>query len=87
MNFSLFKGKSKRTTIFTLITVFSIVFLLVANFLLAYFSPLKSIYFDMTSENLYTLSDAMKEETASEETSGDNTEVAEEAQEEITQEQ
>ena len=30
---------------------------------------------------------AMKEETASEETSGDNTEVAEEAQEEITQEQ
>ena len=30
---------------------------------------------------------AMKEETASEETSGDNTEVAEETQEEITQEQ
>ncbi len=64
MKFSLFKGKSKRTVTFSLITVFSIVFLLVGNFLLTYFSPIKSIYFDMTSENLYSLSDAMKEETA-----------------------
>lgn len=64
MNFSLFKGKSKRNAIFTLITLFSIVFLLVGNLLLTYFSPIKSIYFDMTSEDLYTLSDAMKEETA-----------------------
>jgi len=64
MNFSLFKGKSKRNAIFTLITLFSIVFLLDGNLLLTYFSPIKSIYFDMTSEDLYTLSDAMKEETA-----------------------
>ena len=64
MNFSLFKGKNRRTLVFTLIALFSIVFLLVANFLLTYFSPIKSIYFDMTSEDLYTLSDAMKEETA-----------------------
>ncbi|MBQ7333302.1 MAG: Gldg family protein [Clostridia bacterium] len=64
MKFSLFKGKSKRTATFTLITLFSIVFLLVGNILLAYFTPIKSIYFDMTSENLYSLSDAMKEETA-----------------------
>ncbi len=64
MNFSLFKGKSKRTVIFTLITLFSIVFLLAGNLLLTYFSPIKSIYFDMTSEDLYTLSDAMKEETS-----------------------
>ena len=64
MKFSLFKSKSKRTVIFTLITLFSIVFLLVVNGLLSYFSPSKSIYFDMTTEELYSLSDAMKSETA-----------------------
>lgn len=64
MKISLFKGKSKRTVIFTLITLFSIVFLLAGNLILTYFSPIKSIYFDMTSEDLYTLSDAMKKETA-----------------------
>ncbi len=63
MNFSLFKGK-KRTLIFTLITMFSIVILLVGNLFLTYFSPIKSLYFDMTSENFYTLSDPMKSETA-----------------------
>lgn len=64
MKFSLFKSKSKRTALFTLITTCSIVLLLAVNLLLTYFSPIKSLYFDMTSENLYTLSDAMKNETA-----------------------
>ena len=64
MKFSLFKGKSKRKTVFTLITLCSIVLLLVGNIFLAYFAPLKSIYFDMTTERLYSLSDAMKSETA-----------------------
>ena len=64
MKFSLFKGKSKRSLVFTLITLFSIVILLAVNLLLTYFSPIKSLYIDMTSEDLYTLSDAMKSETA-----------------------
>ena len=64
MNFSLFKGKSKRSLLFTLITLLSIVVLLAGNFLLTYLSPIKSLYVDMTTENLYTLSDAMKSETA-----------------------
>ncbi|MBO5879540.1 MAG: Gldg family protein, partial [Clostridia bacterium] len=64
MNFSLFKGKGKRKLTFALITTFSIVILLVANLFLTYLSPIKSLYFDMTSEDFYTLSDAMKSETA-----------------------
>lgn len=64
MKFTLFKGKSRRTVLFTLITLSSIVLLLVGNIFLTYFTPIKSIYFDMTTENLYTLSDAMKKETA-----------------------
>ena len=64
MNFSLFKGKNKRKLVFSLITVFSIIILLAGNLVLTYFSPIKSLYLDMTSENLYTMSDAMKSETA-----------------------
>lgn len=62
MNFSFFKGKSRRSLIFTVITLFSIVFLLAGNFVLSYFSPVESIYFDITKEGLYTLTDAMKKE-------------------------
>jgi len=76
MKFSLFKGKSKRSVVFTLITICSIVLLLVGNLFLTYFSAPKSIYFDMTSERLYSLSDAMKKETAFVDTlpSGENNE-------------
>jgi hypothetical protein len=64
MKFSLIKGKNKRTLVFTLISLFSILFILAGNFVLSYFMPSKSIYLDITKEGLYTLSDAMKEETA-----------------------
>ncbi len=62
MNFSIIKGKSKRTKIFTLISVFAIVLCLALNFLLSYFGHIKSVYFDMTPEGFYTLSRAMKKE-------------------------
>ena len=62
MNLNLLKGKSKRTKLFTAITVLLIVFLIAANFVLSHFGLYKSIYFDMTPEGFYTLSDAMKKE-------------------------
>ena len=63
MNFSLFKGKSRRTLVFSLITLFSVVILLAGNIVLTYFTPIRSIYLDMTEENLYTMSESMKTET------------------------
>ncbi len=62
MNLNLLKGKSKRTKLFTLITVLLIVFCIGVNFLLSYFGLKNSIYFDMTPEGFYTLSKTMKKE-------------------------
>ena len=62
MKANLFKGKSKRTQIFTLITVACIVIILVLNLLLSYFGQQKTVFFDMTPEGLYSLSDAMVDE-------------------------
>lgn len=62
MKGNLFKGKSRRTKLFTAITLASIVILLGLNLVLTYFGQQKTIFLDMTPEGLYTLSDAMVEE-------------------------
>lgn len=62
MNLNLFKGKSKRTKIFTAITLSSIVLLILLNFLLTYFGAKYTAFIDMTPEDLYTISDAMEDE-------------------------
>ena len=64
MKNTLFKGKSKRTRIFTVITLVLIVALLAVNYLLTHVGLHKSVYVDMTPEGLYTLSSAMAEECA-----------------------
>ena len=62
MQLNLFKGKSRRTRTFTVITALGIVLLIAVNLLLTYFGTQKTIFLDMTPEGVYTLSDAMKEE-------------------------
>lgn len=62
MKGNLFKGKSRRTKLFTVITLASIVILLGLNLVLTYFGQQKTIFLDLTPEGLYTLSDAMVEE-------------------------
>ena len=62
MKNTLFKGKSKRTRIFTVITLALIIALLAVNYLLTYVGLNKSLYVDMTPEGLYTLTEAMAEE-------------------------
>ena len=62
MKGNLFKGKSKRTKLFTVITLASVVILLGLNLVLTYFGQQKTIFLDMTLEGLYTLSDTMVEE-------------------------
>lgn len=63
MNLKLFGCRSRRRLVFTAVTVLLIAVLVGANFVLSLFVPDKSIYFDMTSEGLYSLSAAMKKET------------------------
>ncbi|MBE6645614.1 MAG: hypothetical protein E7612_09630 [Ruminococcaceae bacterium] len=58
----LFRANSKRTRIFSVITPLAIVAVLILNVLMMYFGVQKSIYFDMTPEGLYSLSDAMVDE-------------------------
>lgn len=62
MRFNLFKGKSTRTKIFTLITLVSTVILLALNLLLTYFGQINTIFFDMTDEGFYSLTDALVDE-------------------------
>lgn len=57
----LFKGKSKRTKIFTAITFAGVAVIIALNLVLTYFGVNKNIFFDMTPEKLYTLSDEMVE--------------------------
>ncbi len=57
-----FTGKSKRTVVFSIITVAVIVVLLALNLLISYFSLPATMYMDMTPEGLFTLTDAMKNE-------------------------
>ena len=61
---NIFKGKSRRTAIFTVITVAVIILAIAANLVLGYFGLHKTIFLDMTYEGFYTLTDTMKEECA-----------------------
>lgn len=62
MKKSLFRGKSRKTKIFSLITLIALVLVLSINFLFYAFALDKTIFLDMTPEGLYSLSDAMKKE-------------------------
>ena len=57
-----FLGTSKRTKLFTLISVAAIILILGLNFLLTYFTIPASLYLDMTPEGLYSLSAEMERE-------------------------
>lgn len=59
MNKSIFKGKSTRTKIFSVITIVGIVLLLGLNLGLTYLGGQKLIMTDLTPEGLYTVSDKM----------------------------
>ena len=59
MKTSLFKGRSTRTKLFTVITAVGILLLLVLNLFLTNLGLNKMLFIDMTAEGLYTLSDAM----------------------------
>ena len=59
---NLFKLKSKRAAVFSVITASSIVLLLILNLLLTYFGAQNNGYLDLTPEGLYTVTDAMKNE-------------------------
>ena len=56
------KGKSKRTLIFSVITVAVLIFALAANLLLSYFGGLNTLYLDLTERGIYSLSDKMVKE-------------------------
>ncbi len=62
MNISLFKGKSRKTRIFTLVTVMLVAVILALNLVLTHFGLYDTVFLDMTPEGLYSLSDKMKEE-------------------------
>ena len=61
MKKSIFKGKSTRTKIFSLITIVGIVLLLGLNLGLTYLGGQRLLMTDLTLEGLYTLSDKMLE--------------------------
>ena len=61
MKKSLFKGKSTRTKIYTVISIVGIVLLLGLNLLLTYFGGKNLVMLDLTYEGFYTLSDKMLE--------------------------
>lgn len=61
MKRSFFKGRSKRTKIFTAVTVVGTVVLLALNLLLSEVALQSRGYLDLTPEHLYTISDKMEE--------------------------
>ena len=61
MKKSIFKGKSTRTKIFSVITIVGIVLLLGLNFGLTYLGGQRLFMTDLTPEGIYTLSDKMVE--------------------------
>ena len=56
------KGNSKRTTVFAVITLSLIIVLIGLNFLATFFGTGYTVFADMTTEGLYTLTDKMVEE-------------------------
>ena len=61
MKSSIFKGKSTRTKIFSVITVVGIILILALNFVLTYFGGTNLWIADLTPEGFYTLSDKMED--------------------------
>ncbi len=61
MKTKLFSG-SKRTKLFTFITIFGIIVILVLNFLLSVLTKSNALYIDTSFEKLYTVTDRMKSE-------------------------
>lgn len=64
MNVKNLIGKGARTKIFAAATVAVIVLLFLLNLVLTYFGVQKSLFVDLTTEGLYTLTDTMKRECA-----------------------
>lgn len=62
MKFRLLKGKSRRTKIFTAITVLSLVIIIALNLLIYNLGVKETLFVDMTPEDLYSISDLMTEE-------------------------
>lgn len=60
MNSSLFRGRSIRTKIFTVITVVGIILILLFNLLLGVWGKEGQLFIDMTPEGFYSLSENMK---------------------------
>ena len=56
---NILKGKSTRTKIFAVITVFILIFTLAATLALGYFGLNRTLFFDLTYEGFYTLTDTM----------------------------
>lgn len=61
MNKNLFKGKSTRTKLFTVLTAVLLVALLALNLALTYIGGRYTVFSDLTREGFYTLSDKMEE--------------------------
>lgn len=61
---NILKGKSRRTAIFTVVTVVVVILAIALNLVLGYFGLHKTLFLDMTYEGFYTLTDTMKEECA-----------------------
>ena len=60
MKNSIFKGKSTRTKIYSVITVVGIVLILALNFTFTYFGGTNLWMADLTPEGFYTISDKME---------------------------
>jgi hypothetical protein len=62
MKMKFLKGKRAKNTLFAAIAVAAIIMLFALNLLLTYFGVKNTLFADMTSEGLYTLTDDMKKE-------------------------
>ena len=65
MKMTMFRGKSKRTKLFSAITAILLVAVIGLNFLFYSAALDNTVFFDMTKEELYTVSDLMEEECRS----------------------
>ena len=72
---NLFKGKSTRTKLFTVITALIVVFVIALTLVLNYVGMQKTLFLDLTYEGFYTLTDAMKQECEFVETLDDKIEI------------
>jgi hypothetical protein len=64
MNIKKLIGKGARTKVFAAATVAVIILVFLLNLALTYIGVQKSLFVDLTTEGLYTLTDRMKNECA-----------------------